>query len=231
MNKNISRANSDEVENIGYSDKLGFTVRTNASHLYNVNITSDIVGPDYYTEVFALLLDAGPDDTVQFIVTSQGGRLDGLAMLLEGISITEAKTIAILVGNVYSAASLLAMAVDEVIALPSCDMLCHSMRYGTGGKSADIISTVEHNTKLADKLFSTYYEGFLSPDELSRVRDGKEMFMGADEIAERLEARQQYFIDKYAVKEENLESGRSGEVTPNIEVRPQERGSSRKKKQ
>src|SRR6185503_2933345 len=140
--------------------------------------------------------------------------------------------VAILVGNVYSAASLLAMAVDEVIALPSCDMLCHSMRYGTGGKSADIISTVEHNTKLADKLFSTYYEGFLSPDELSRVRDGKEMFMGADEIAERLEARQQYFIDKYEIKKkgDKVESGQSGEATPPAEVRPEKRGSKTKEK-
>ena len=150
----------DYQEDTGYQSRLKIDVQAHTHFTYTVPLTTEVVGPDYYLDVFNMLINATPQDTVLFLINSPGGRLDGLTMILEGIALTDAKTEAVIIGNAYSAASFIPMAVDECIVLPSADMLCHSVRYGVGGKSADIASNVGHTSKISNRMFHTYYDGF-----------------------------------------------------------------------
>jgi hypothetical protein len=55
-----------------------------------------------------------------------------------------------------------------------------------------------HSTKHLTKLAYKYYEGFLETDEIERLLEGKEYWMEAEEIIERLEKRADYWEKKLA---------------------------------
>lgn len=196
---------------------LGFSVKTQTSHTFIVHINEEIQGADYYSQIFDLLLEAGEEDCIQFFIESPGGDVSGLNTLLEGIKITEAHVVGIIVGDASSAASILALNCHEVVVLDGAQMLVHTSRTGFGGKSPDLEAYTAHNKKFTAKLLTNTYSGFLTEDELSRVMDGKEMYMDADEIRERLEARAEYLIGG------EIEPDEHPEAPPSAEVRPKKR--------
>jgi len=208
--------------------KLGYAVKTQTAHIFTVNITTEILEPDHYTEIFQLLLDASPADTIQFNINSPGGSLYGLDMILGGLTLTEAHTTAILIGEVASAASVLAMAVDDVLVLPTAEMLCHTSRYGVGGKSPDVESQVAHHQKMTKQVMKTYYEGFLTPEEIEGMLRGHEIYLDAAQIEDRLAQRAEYFL---ALEEKEIEDAKLAEVAANPPVQPEKRGGKSTKKQ
>jgi ATP-dependent protease ClpP protease subunit len=138
-NKTLGRNDSDDDFTMSMrSEPLGYTVKSQQLNNFSVHITGDIRDAEYYTKIFELCLDAGENDIINFFIASNGGDLDGLNVLLEGIRITDAHVRAILVGACHSAASILAMNVHDVIVTDSCTMLVHGVRTGFGGKMVDL---------------------------------------------------------------------------------------------
>lgn len=169
---------------------LGFSVKTRQMHNFIVHINEEIKGPDYYSKIFDMLIDAGDEDIVSFFIASPGGRVDGLNVLLEGLRMTEAYTVAILIGEAHSAASILALNCDEVVVTDSAESLVHSCRFGASGKAADIAAQTSHTLKTTEKLArQTYGNGFLTEAELTQMLEGKEFYFDADQIRERLQRR------------------------------------------
>lgn len=174
-------------------ERLEYSFETQTSTKYTVHINQPITEPVYYTVISDLLDNANEGDSIIFKINSPGGRMDGLSALLDAIETTEATTIADIVGDCYSAASILALSCDECVAGSYANMLCHEVRYGVGGKGSDNLSRVQHYKKISDRLIKTAYEGFLSEAEIQDVLNGKELFLDSEEIVERLKARAEYF--------------------------------------
>ena len=86
--------------------------------------------------------------------------------------------------------------------------MCHGASYGAYGTQGQIHDNVMHSTKHLTKLAYKYYEGFLEPDEIERLLEGKEYWMEAEEIIGRLEKRGAYWEKKLAeeVEEEITEA-------------------------
>lgn len=192
----MARNNEDDLEfDFPPTGKLRFSVKSRQSHNFIVHINEEIKAPAYYSDVFDMLLDAGEGDMVTFFIASPGGRLDGLTVLLEGIRMTEAHTVAVIVGSCDSAASILALNCEEIIVTDSAEALIHSCRFGFSGKAADIAAHTAHNIKITEKLARQTYEGFLNEEEMKQMLDGKEFYFDSEEIIERLERRAEYFTD------------------------------------
>ena len=187
-----SKTRRDAMDDEEYFEEgpLSFFVKTKQQNLFTVSIDEPFVEPRYYRNVVAMLMDAAPEDTVMFLVNSPGGLMDGLLTLLDGIEQTEATTIAVLVGQCSSAASMLSLHCDEVEVSDNATMLCHNISYGTGGKGSDVLSHVQHVSKTADKLLRTTYKDFLTETEINDMISGKEIYLDADEIQERLDNRE-----------------------------------------
>lgn len=179
------------------SEPLSYSVKSQKINNFSVHITSDIRDSYYYTRIFDMCLEAGEHDTIDFFIASNGGDLDGLTSMLEGIRLTEANVRAILIGPAHSAASILALNCHDVIVTDSATMLTHNIRTGFGGKIADLEAFTNFSRKISNKLIKDTYEGFLSPTELQEVLHGKELWLDAEEIRERLEARQTHLQVKY----------------------------------
>ena len=185
-----SRTDEDDLDSIGMmKPNLPYAVDTSVSNMYSVPIDEDIQEPSYYRNVLKMLQDATQYDFVKFVINSNGGRLDGLSSILHGVKTTQAQTIAEIVGDCHSAASILALSCDQVIVGDYASMLCHSARWGFVGKSSDVVGHTLHNKKISDRLMREAYKDFLSEKEIDRVLEGHELYLDSDDIAERLSQR------------------------------------------
>lgn len=178
-----TQRNNEDEEPVG---TLGFSVKSRSANIFSVFIDEEIKEPSYYSKIFSMLMDASDHDIVDFFIASPGGRIDGLSVILEGIKMTDAHTRAVILSSAHSAASVLALHCDEVIVTDSAEMLVHSCRYGAGGKSADVEAHVLHNKKTSERLIRNTYQGFLSPQELQEMLNGREIYLTAEDIRTRL---------------------------------------------
>jgi ATP-dependent protease ClpP protease subunit len=169
---------------------LGYFVSSQTACHYTVPIDGSFKEPVYYRGVIQMLMNAGEQDVAAFLINSPGGQLSGLLSLLEGLNMTEAHTVALLVGSVSSAASMFALHCDEVYVGENSTMLCHNVSYGTGGKGSDVLAHVKHISSTANKLLRRTYKNFLTEQEINDMIDGKEIYLESDEIVERLKQRE-----------------------------------------
>ena len=197
MNKYYkSNRNNEEVEETTQRTPLGFSVKQSTSHCFRVHINTEFYGAEHYSQIFDLLLEAGEEDVVQFYIESCGGDMAGLNTLLEGIKLTDAHVVAVIVGHAHSAASLLALNCHDIVVCDGAEMLCHSVRLGSAGKIVDCTDYLTHSRKVSNKLMTETYEGFLTGEEIEAVLNGKELWLDADQIRERLNQRTEYITSE-----------------------------------
>lgn len=158
-----------------------------------VPIDEVVKNPSYYRQVASRIQSASQDDIVEFRINSSGGRFDGLCSLLTAIGSSTAQTVAIIEGEAYSAASMLALSCDSVLISPYASMMCHFVSYGASGKGSDIHSKVQFTQKHAIDVFTEVYAGFLTEEEIALCILGHEYWFDADEILKRLENRESLF--------------------------------------
>lgn len=225
MNTKVKR-NLDEYEDeedfVG-KQPLAYGVKQHIVHQYMVALDEDIKGPDYYRNIVAVLDQAGEDDVIEFFINSPGGRLDGLLSLLDGLERTSATTIARISGVCASAASIFALKCDIVELGNYANMLCHTVRFGVAGKGSDVESQTVFTIKQTRKLLTEAYKNFLTDDEIEQVIQGRELYLDADEIVERLENREKLSLAKEDEPEEEFDISQLAEF-----VQPQK--NTRKKK-
>ncbi len=186
----------DDGDFVGSKTTLGYFMKQQVATQYTVTIDEAFTEPSYYRGVVSMLMGASEEDTVIFLINSPGGRLSGLLTLLEGINMTDATTLAVLVGECASAASMFALHCDQVFVSENATMLCHNVSYGTNGKGSDVLAHVNHVAKTSEKLLRSTYLNFLSEKEVLELLNGQEIYLDSDEIKARLEQKQKATADQ-----------------------------------
>ena len=177
---------------IGPTKVLPYAVQSHVRNTFMFKLDEPVAEPSYYRNIVDVCLQAKEDDEILFFLNTPGGLYSGLTTVLDAILRTEATTVAVIQGECHSAGSIIALHCDLVDVSPYATMLAHSISYGTGGKDADIVAHVTHTTKQANSIVRETYEGFLTEQEIAQVLDGKQLYMDAEEIVVRLEARDEY---------------------------------------
>lgn len=157
---------------------------------YVIPIDEVVQEPSYYRDAAHMISMADEDDVVRYKINSTGGMLSGLISLLDANASTRSTTVAHIIGDCHSAASILALSCDEVIVGPYATMLCHTVRYGFAGKGADMEAHVQHVTSNTEELIRGTYFGFLSEEEIVDLLKGRELYLNSSQIVERLKTRQ-----------------------------------------
>lgn len=170
-----------------------------------VNIDEPVREPSYYRMVAHELSNLSEDDEVRINFNSPGGDAWGLITLLNAIKTTDATVIGVIEGECHSAASILALHCQNVIVLPYSTMMIHACSYGTKGKDSDIVAHVQHSTEWNKNLIESTYEGFLSAAEIKDVLSGREIWLNAEEMHQRFEARAK-FLEKKQKAEAQVET-------------------------
>jgi ATP-dependent protease ClpP protease subunit len=192
-----TKVDLDDEDNELFADgkQLGYFFREQRSSSYTFYLNEPIKEPSYYSGLCNVFFNASPDDEIQMVVNSPGGRMDGMLTILDAIARTPAKTIAVLQGTCASAASFIALACDEIDVGPHASMLCHVTRGGLGGKTPDMFSAVQHLAQETEDVVRTYYSDFLTEEEIESLLQGREIYLLRADIIERLKNRMQLEIE------------------------------------
>ena len=186
------------------------------STLYIVRINEDIGNPSEFEDILSLLDSAREHDVIHFKFNSGGGRADTMLELRSAMMSCPAHLVAEVTGDCCSAATVLFLSCDEFIVNPNISFMCHSASYGAIGKSSDIEDKVAFSSKLHKTLLKDVYQGFFTDKEIKKLVKGKEYWLDAEQVANRLEARTEYFED--LEKQETKEAiANSEDFIPNIQ--------------
>lgn len=176
------------------SDYISVNERT-ARH-FDVFLDTDIDEPSEYRELLSILFGGTEDDTVTIFINSNGGHLDTALAIVEGLKSTSAHVTAVIIGACHSAASIISQYCHEVAVLDSAYMMVHTASYGTAGNTGNVKAHTEFTTRQVEKLLNETYEGFLTKEELTKVKQGVELWFDADEIRERMTKRVAFLSQK-----------------------------------
>ena len=201
--KRVRESNRKVDDEPDQDDKPFINSTPLTSNRYDVFIDTDIGSPAAYRDLNFLLNTASEDDHFNLYINSPGGQLNTALMIIESLKVTEASTTAIIQGECHSAASMITMYCQEVHVLDSAHMLLHTATYGTVGNTSNVKAHTEFTTRQVEKLITDTYSGFLSQEEIEKVKLGVELWFDAEEIRERLEDRIEYLKSQEEDKTED----------------------------
>lgn len=181
----------EEETQFQINKQLEFYTEQISSIAMTVHIDEEIREPSYYRQVVQGISNLSEGDQLTFNISSPGGRLDGLEVVLSAIDNTEAVTIANIAGQCHSAASILALRCNIIYVSPHASMLVHFISFGSAGASNHVIKQAEHTKKVSEKLFRDTYYGFLTEEEINKcIEDDYQLWLDSEQIIERLKQRQ-----------------------------------------
>lgn len=174
---------------------------------YTVNITSDFDSSDTYDEVVALLSNATEMDEIVWNISSYGGYVNSLQMLLGWKNMCVAKQVHVLHSNADSCASAFFLSdADSYIVGDGATMFCHEIQAGVGGTTSNMARHMEHLKKTNEDFIKRTYQNFLDDSEIDAVLKGVEVFLTADEIKERLQQREEIKAQQIQQQIEDMEN-------------------------
>lgn len=177
-----------EDKNSIWDKQVPMVKEGNTVHAY---IADEITEPSAYNEVCHLLMfRVTADDTVCLHLNTPGGIIDSANKLCEAIEKSPAKVVAVMTGTVASAGTLITMVADEIKVAKGTSFMVHNYSGGVSGKGHEMRAQQEFVDHELNIYFTDMYKNFLTPEEIHAVIDGKDMWMGKDEILERWSNKQ-----------------------------------------
>lgn len=160
-------------------------------------LTDGIQEPGEYNELCYLLDTASKTTTIDLHINCPGGIVDSAFMIANSIQSSKATVTAILSGTVASAATLITMVCDKVLAQPHLSFMIHNYSGGMSGKGHEMKARQKFVDDHLNRAFKTFYSGFLTEEEMDKVIEGTDIWMPAEEVTERWNNRIEYVKGVY----------------------------------
>lgn len=155
----------------------------------DIYLTDSIEAPNEYNELCHVLRTAYKEDTVTLYINNGGGYVDSGFMIINAIKESQAKVTAKLSGTVASVSTIIALSCDEVEIDNYIQFMIHNYSGGAQGKGHEMKAQMEFTDAQLNKAFTEIYGGFLTEHEMELVIAGKDIWMGKEELSNRLTAR------------------------------------------
>ena len=154
-----------------------------------VYLTDEIGEPSLYNELCYKLKTASKAEVFTIYLNTPGGMIDSAMMIIEAINTSKAKVIAEISGTVASAGTIITLACDDVVVADHTAFMIHNYSGGMVGKGHEMKARQGFIDKALNEAFTSFYNGFLSPTEITEVIEGKDLWMGKDEVVARLKGK------------------------------------------
>lgn len=173
------------------------SISTQTSNCYDIVLDEDIQQPHYYRNAFQALREAREGDLVRIFICSSGGSLSSAIQFKNYIDECQGHVVAIVDGEAYSAASMIALCAHEIHVKPFSTWMLHSASFGAIGNTENVKAQVDFTAKHADAFMEEVYKDFVSSEELNDIRRGVEIWLDAEQVNERLSKKFSKFEDDY----------------------------------
>lgn len=148
-----------------------------------------ITGASDYVEWNQQIRNCQEGDVVIFHINCYGGDIMTTIQLLRSISECKGQIVSSIEGACMSAATFLFLSADVCEVSDHSQFLVHNYSSGNWGKGNELISRALAEHKWAQKLLREIYAGFMTEDEIAAVIEGKDFWMDAQEVVDRLATR------------------------------------------
>ena len=156
---------------------------------YDVYLDDEIEDPSHYRELISLLMNASETDQINLYINSPGGNLDSATSIITAMQCCQGEVTAYLMGACHSAASIITMYCTQVHVFNSAYMMAHTASFGSVGNTSTIKAHTDFTVSQVEKLLDDAYEGFLTKDELAKVKNGVEVWFDNEQIVTRMRNR------------------------------------------
>lgn len=198
----------------GAQDHLPFFQDTQVLRCVRVYLDEEIKAPKYYRTLLQAAESLSEGDVLHISVNSYGGHLDGALAIIQAMKNTEAHVQVAIDGAAASAAGLIALASPNLLISEYATMMIHAASFGSFGKQGDVLSHAGFVDRRIKAIMQDVYRDFLSEDELKDVLMGREIWLDADEIVERLQARKEKQERKQREAERELQKAMKAAKAP-----------------
>jgi len=149
-------------------------------------ITGQIKGADNYLDLIECLYSATPKDEIILHINTPGGDLDATIQIVNGIRSCAGVVIGIADGIVASAGTIIFFSSHSLVVQPFSYFMFHDGSEATIGKINDNLAQVTFMSKFLANLFMEVYTPFFSKAEVTKILNGKDLWLTSDEIVERI---------------------------------------------
>ena len=164
-------------------------------------ITDEIREPAVFNELTFLLSTASNAETFYLHLNTPGGIIDSAFHIVDAIENSQARVVAMLTGTVASAGTIIALACDDLVVAKHTAWMSHNYSGGSYGKGHELKARQEFTDTALNTSFREIHEGFFSDKEITALIEGKDFWMGKDEIERRWENRKNYTRPVRAIAE------------------------------
>ena len=156
-----------------------------------------------HQEEIRALTEATANDTVFIRLRAcPGGSMDTLLVLGNLLMSTPARTVAVIEGFNCSAATMLPLLCQYQEVTPYSAFMCHTAQSGEFGAVGNVERAAVFNAKRCHEFLEDVYKHFLTEKEISEIKDGKEIYLNSEDIAERLQKRAEILNEEACCCEE-----------------------------
>lgn len=152
-------------------------------HFY---IADEIGETNKYYDLINTLKTADPHDTVFIYLNTPGGNLYTTVQIISAMRQSQATVVTCLEGEVCSAGTLIFLAGQKHIVNRHCSFMIHNYSHFIGGKGNEVSIRVKHYESYFRELADDLYGGFLTPEEIDSVTQGKDIWLSSKEVITRL---------------------------------------------
>ena len=177
--------NDDDTDGDAY--KL-FT-ESRCGNRYDVYLGESFKNSHEYYKLFDMLTKAKPNDEFNIILNNFGGMVHTGAQMVNALRYTKAKVRTIVAGPVYSMASLLAVAVDDVTINDHTFLMFHHYSTWEMGKGSEVVAAVTNFEDYFAEFLIDTCDGFLTKSEMKRICKGEDIYIKAEEARQRIAKR------------------------------------------
>lgn len=166
------------------------------SHLHEYYLVGEIEEASKYTEWFNQMRHYPENDFVKIYINSCGGDLWSAIQFMRVIRECKAPVMVSVEGACMSAATIVFLMADEYEISAHSMFMFHNYSGGTIGKGGEMIDQIKHERKWSENLLTEIYSDFLNPDEIRSILDNKDIWMGGEEVVNRLNKRKKALQNK-----------------------------------
>lgn len=192
----MGKADNDDIFLLGQPPQQNSLIRTMPLQInqHLIFIDDDIGDPALYRDVIHCLATCNENDSVNFLINSNGGRTDSIWQIIEAMKGCKGDVAATVIGSAYSAASMLACMAPECYVADSAEFMLHTAHYGSIGTVPNVKGQTEFATKQINRLLDICYSGFLTFKEMEELKNGREFWFDAEESRERMLKRKIFLL-------------------------------------
>lgn len=155
--------------------------------IHTFYLSGPITAPENYIDVIDQVRNAGPNDVVQIIINSGGGDLMTGLQLREAMLKSQAHIQCVVEGQCASAATMIFLAGNELVASEYSLFMFHNYSGGTFGKGGEMHEQISFERRWSIQLMQDIYKDFLTKTEINAMLDGKDFWMTGAEVMDRIQ--------------------------------------------